>query len=130
MLNWFIEYWFSSSSKIIHIETSPLTVKPRLRHLTFARRLGPLSREGSLSCHTCYDTGPRLTRSHQVFIVRWVSLITICPKIIQDHFLVQLFAINWCEKGSFSSPFCLVASCGKPGLLRIYSNRDSHGTYR
>jgi hypothetical protein len=27
-------------------------------------RLGPLSRKISLSCHTCCDTGPRLSRSH------------------------------------------------------------------
>jgi hypothetical protein len=26
--------------------------------------LGPLSREGSLSCHTCCDTGPQFFRSH------------------------------------------------------------------
>jgi hypothetical protein len=30
----------------------------------YARRSGPLSREGSLSCHTCCDTGPRFFRSH------------------------------------------------------------------
>jgi ankyrin repeat protein len=27
-------------------------------------RSGPLSREGSFSCHTCCDTGPRFFRSH------------------------------------------------------------------
>jgi hypothetical protein len=27
-------------------------------------RSGPLSREGSLLCHTCCDTGPRFFRSH------------------------------------------------------------------
>jgi hypothetical protein len=30
----------------------------------YARRSGPLSREGSLSCHTCCDTGPHFFRSH------------------------------------------------------------------
>ena len=30
----------------------------------YARRSGPLSREGSLSCHTCCKTGPRFFRSH------------------------------------------------------------------
>jgi hypothetical protein len=30
----------------------------------YARRSGPLSREGSLSCHTCCETGPRFFRSH------------------------------------------------------------------
>jgi hypothetical protein len=29
-----------------------------------ARRSRPLSREGSLSCHTCCDMGPRFFRSH------------------------------------------------------------------
>ena len=31
----------------------------------FAGLLRPFSREGSLSCHTCFDTGPRFSRSHQ-----------------------------------------------------------------
>ena len=35
---------------------SPLQVKG-CNILTYARRSGPLSREGSLSCHTCCDTG-------------------------------------------------------------------------
>jgi hypothetical protein len=30
----------------------------------YARHSGPLSREGSLSCHTCSNTGPRCYRSH------------------------------------------------------------------
>jgi hypothetical protein len=36
----------------------------RWRAEACARRSGPLSREGSLSCHTCCDTGPRFLRSH------------------------------------------------------------------
>ena len=31
----------------------------------FAGLLQPFSREGSLSCHTCFDTGPRFSRTHQ-----------------------------------------------------------------
>jgi hypothetical protein len=45
------------------METSPLPVKG-CKIQAYARLLGPLSREGSLSCHTCSDTGPRFTRSH------------------------------------------------------------------
>jgi hypothetical protein len=30
----------------------------------FGAHAGPLSREGSLSCHTCYETGPWFVRSH------------------------------------------------------------------
>jgi hypothetical protein len=41
---------------------SPLSVTG-LQILAYARRSGPLSREGSFSCHTCCDTGPRLIRS-------------------------------------------------------------------
>jgi hypothetical protein len=33
------------------------------KFLAYARRSGPLSREGSLSCHTYCDTGPRFIRS-------------------------------------------------------------------
>jgi hypothetical protein len=42
---------------------SPLPVTG-LQILAYARRSGPLSREGSLSCHTYCDTGPRFKRSH------------------------------------------------------------------
>lgn len=30
------------------------------------RRLRPLCRNGSISCHTCYEMEPRFTRSHQM----------------------------------------------------------------
>jgi hypothetical protein len=46
-----------------HMETSPLPVKG-CKIYAYARRSGPLSREGSLSCHTCCDTGPRFFQSH------------------------------------------------------------------
>jgi hypothetical protein len=42
---------------------SPLPVTG-LQILAYAWRLGQLSREGSLSCHTYCDTGPRIIRSH------------------------------------------------------------------
>jgi hypothetical protein len=38
--------------------------KPNLEVEAHARRSGPLSREGFLSCHTGCDTGPRFFRSH------------------------------------------------------------------
>jgi hypothetical protein len=43
---------------------SPLPVSG-LQILPYARRSGPLSREGSLSCHTYCDTGPQFIRSHR-----------------------------------------------------------------
>jgi hypothetical protein len=46
-----------------YMETSPLSVKS-CKILAYARRSGPLSREGSLSCHTCCDMGHRFFRSH------------------------------------------------------------------
>jgi hypothetical protein len=45
------------------METSPLSVKG-CKMLAYARLLRPLSREGSLSCHTCCDTGPRFFLFH------------------------------------------------------------------
>jgi hypothetical protein len=42
---------------------SPLPVTG-LQILAYARRSGPLSREGSLSCHAYCDTRPRFIRSH------------------------------------------------------------------
>jgi hypothetical protein len=48
---------------------SPLPVTG-LQNLAYARRSGPLSREGSLSCHTYCDTGPRFVK-----ILLWMSFI-------------------------------------------------------
>jgi hypothetical protein len=45
------------------METSPLPVKG-CKIWSYARRSGPLSVEGSLSCHTYCDTVPRFFRSH------------------------------------------------------------------
>jgi hypothetical protein len=45
------------------METSPLPMKS-CKILAYARRSGPLRREGSLSCHTCCDMGPRFFVSH------------------------------------------------------------------
>jgi hypothetical protein len=45
-----------------YMGTSPLSVKG-CKILACAQRSGPLSREGSLSCHTCCYTGPRFFRS-------------------------------------------------------------------
>jgi hypothetical protein len=59
---------FTSRSRNCHLhmymETSPMPVKG-CKILAYARRSGPFtSREGSLACHTCCDTGPRFFRSH------------------------------------------------------------------
>jgi hypothetical protein len=45
------------------METSPLPMKG-CKIKAYARRSEPLSREGSLLCHTYCDTGPHFTRSH------------------------------------------------------------------
>ena len=58
-----IIYCFTSHREYFaHMETSPMPVKG-CKILAYARHSGPLSREGSLSCHTCCDTGPRVFRS-------------------------------------------------------------------
>jgi hypothetical protein len=51
----------SSFSAIWRLSPLPVTW---LQILVYARRSGPLSRDGSLSCHTYCDTGPRFRRSH------------------------------------------------------------------
>ena len=48
---------FSSHSKIFHSLRDVTTAGEGLQILTIARRLRPLSSEGSLVCHTYYDTG-------------------------------------------------------------------------
>jgi hypothetical protein len=45
------------------METSSFLVKG-YKILAYARLSGFLSRKGSLSCHTYFDTGPRFFRSH------------------------------------------------------------------
>ena len=45
------------------METSPLQVKG-CKFQAFVRRVWRLSRQGSLSCHTCCNKGPRSFRSH------------------------------------------------------------------
>jgi hypothetical protein len=66
--DWLIVYSFTFRSRMsliftYNMETSPLPVKG-CKIQAYARRSGPLSREGFLSCHTCCDTGPRFFRSH------------------------------------------------------------------
>jgi hypothetical protein len=51
----------SNFSAIWWLSLLPVT---GLQILACARRSGPLSREGSLSCHTYCDTGPRFIWSH------------------------------------------------------------------
>ena len=56
--DWLI-YCFTSRSRIFHLYGDVAIAGEGLQNLGLysARRSGPLSREGSLSCHTCFDTG-------------------------------------------------------------------------
>jgi hypothetical protein len=67
VVDWLIDWLFTvlrpAQEYFTYMETSPLPVKG-CKISAYARRSGPLSREGSLSCHTCCDTGPRFFRSH------------------------------------------------------------------
>jgi hypothetical protein len=60
---WFI--WLFTVSRLAqkfltYMETSLLPVKG-YKSEACTRQAGPLTREGSLSCNTCCDTGPRLS---------------------------------------------------------------------
>jgi hypothetical protein len=55
------------------MKTSPLTMEG---YKAYARRLGPLSTEGSLSCDTCYGTGPRFFRFHPKDHPTWLPITT------------------------------------------------------
>ena len=57
----FVYSRLSNFSAIRRLSPLPVT---GLQIQAYARRSEPLSREGSLSCHTCCDTGPRFIRSH------------------------------------------------------------------
>jgi hypothetical protein len=64
---WLIDWLFTvlrpAQDFFTYMETLPLPVKG-CKIWAYARRSRPLSREGSLSRHTCCDTGPRFFRSH------------------------------------------------------------------
>jgi hypothetical protein len=57
-------HWFTvlrpTQEFFTYMETSPLPVRG-CKNLAYARGSGPLSREGSISCHNCCDTGPRFS---------------------------------------------------------------------
>jgi hypothetical protein len=59
-----IVYGFTSRSRIFHLHGDVTLPMKGCKILGFAQRSGPLSREGSLSCHTCCDMGPRFFRSN------------------------------------------------------------------
>jgi hypothetical protein len=62
-IDWLIIYCYTSRSRIFQLYGDVTIAGEGLQNLGL-RSTGPLSREGSLSCHTCCDTGLRLFRSH------------------------------------------------------------------
>jgi hypothetical protein len=60
--DWLIICCFTSPSRIFNLYGEVTIVGERLQNV--GPCLGSLSREGSLSYHTCCDTGPRFFRSH------------------------------------------------------------------
>ena len=60
--DWLIIHCFTSHARVFftYMERSALPVKV-CKIWVYAWRSGPLSREGTLSCHTCCDTGPRFS---------------------------------------------------------------------
>jgi hypothetical protein len=70
LFGWLFIYCFTPHSRIFHL---PLPVKG-CKIEAYARRLGPLSREESLSCHTYCDTGHRFFRSAQFSRLLWHAM--------------------------------------------------------
>jgi hypothetical protein len=64
LIDWLIIYCFTSRSRIFHVYGDVKIAGEGLQNLGLCSALRPLSREGSLSCHACCDTGPRFFRSH------------------------------------------------------------------
>jgi hypothetical protein len=62
---WFwrlIIYGFTSHSRIFHLNGDVTNAGKALQNLGLCS--APLSREGSLSCHTCCGTGPQFFQPH------------------------------------------------------------------
>jgi hypothetical protein len=64
LLSRFIIYGLPPAQECFtYMDTSSLPMEG-CKILAYAWCIGPLSREGSLSCHTCCDTGPQFFRFH------------------------------------------------------------------
>jgi hypothetical protein len=59
-----LDFTCMSRSRIFHLYGDVTIAGEGLQNLGLCSAPGPLSREGSLSCHTCCNTGPRFFRSH------------------------------------------------------------------
>jgi hypothetical protein len=59
-----IMYGFTSCQRIFHFYGDATIAGEGLEHWNVCSSSGHLSREGSLWCHTCCDTGPQFFRSH------------------------------------------------------------------
>ena len=67
VLDWLIIYGFTSRLRIFHLYGDVTFAGEGLQNLGLCsalRACTPMNREGSLSCHTCCDTGPRFFRSY------------------------------------------------------------------
>ena len=77
-------HFYAIRKQFTPVGTSPLRVKGYEIWVCFWC-IGPLSREGSLSCHSCSDTGPQFLRPHsKVWPFRRLSRH---PRFIEDMFL-------------------------------------------
>ena len=100
-----------------HVETSLLSIKG---YKMYAYDLHPrtLGRQGSLSCHTCWDTGPRFLRSHPKDLLNLVAfyecpvanswIIFLCLLMFYSVILdCKSYEKNNSPFGIFSSPWSL-----------------------
>ena len=62
--DWLTKFFYRSVPEYLTHKATLLLSVADYKVRSFPRRFWPLRREGSLSCHTCYDTGLRFTRSH------------------------------------------------------------------
>jgi hypothetical protein len=111
LIDWLIYLLFYISRKNFSLIRRRHHYRWRAAKYANAWRSGPLSREGSLSCHTCYDTGPRFFWSH--------------PKDLSIQSPLTTLQGMW---RIYSNPdHHAVASYDTQGMLRTYSYPDPHG---
>jgi hypothetical protein len=96
-----IIHCFTSRSRIFtYMETSPLPVKGyKMWPMLGTQGLWlSLSREGSLSCHTCCDTGPRFFWSHPKDLDRPIQSPLTTQGDVEDLFLYsgRIFLREYC----------------------------------
>ena len=109
--------YFTSRFRILHLYGDVTIAGERLQNIGQCSVLTALSREGSLSCYTCCDTGPRFS----VFIRKTASSF--------NRLLLLARGCGWPVLTRIRTGSHSVASCDTQGVLRTCFYSDLYGLH-